>query len=672
MRLRAWPRRLKTQINQIGDFQRMDQDNKLHRRHPRLLAVKLTTISISGLFFLAGCSFSLAEDITPPPGAEVPQEMPTQPPLSGPLYPLVPPDPSAGGQIYAEKCAPCHGSSGLGDGSMAGQLPVPAPALGTEEVARVSSPAEWYTIITQGNLENRMPPFSSLTDRQRWDVVAYLYWLSSTTERIEQGQELYEEQCAACHGEKGGGDGAETASLSVKPTKFTDQQLMADISDEQLFEAISGGKAPDMPAYEDKLSPEERWAIAAYLRSLTFAPHVKVSDIPETPGPTAVTTSVPQETESVAGFGQVEGQVINTAGGEIPSDLTVTLYGFDQMQQTFSAQAQVEADGKFAFDEVAMPAGRAFLASIEYDGVPYSSDVAVVDPDLTSLVLDIPYYETTTDTSLLSVDRLHVLFEYIEPETLRVVEMYVISNPGDRTVTAAEDGQPVISYALPDGATNLQFQDGVVGERYVELPNGFGDLAVVRPGAGQHQVIYSYDLPYQNKLDFDHPIDLPVNAVVVMLPEDGIKIKSEQLSDMGTRDVQGLSYRLYSSDLLRAGSNLDFYISGRPRTGGAHFSLGSSTNLVIGLVAFGFTLILAGGWLYMRTRNGIPEQDLEETDGYPAAAEYEQDVDMLLDAILALDDQYRAGELPEEAYTKRRAELKARIRELMASKGAGE
>ena len=473
----------------------MDQNNAPNRIHSRCLAIKSTAISISILLILSACSFSLAEDITPPPGAEIPLEMPTQPPLSGPLYPLVPPDPSAGNQIYAEKCAPCHGDTGLGDGSMAGQLPVPAPALGTGQVARASTPAEWYTIVTQGNLEQRMPPFNSLTDRQRWDVIAYLYWLSSTTEGIEQGQALYQAHCASCHGVQGGGDGSEAAGLSVQPEKFTDQEFMADISNEQLFQMISDGKAPDMPDYRDELSAEDRWALADYLRFLTFTPRLKVSDIPETPTPAGTTSSeaaeLPQATETVSGFGRVDGQVISASGGEIPADLTVTLNGFDQMQQAYSAQAQVEPDGVFAFDEVAMPQGRAFLASMEFEGVAYSSDIAVVDPENMSLVLMVPYYETTTDTSLLSIDRLHLLFEYIEPETLRVVEMYIISNPGDRTVMAAEDGQPVITFALPDGATNLQFEDGTVGERYVETPNGFGDLAVVRPGAGQHQVIYS-------------------------------------------------------------------------------------------------------------------------------------------------------------------------------------
>ena len=45
---------------------------------------------------------------------------------------------------------------------------------------------------------------------------------------------------------------------------------------------------------------------------------------------------------------------------------------------------------------------------------------------------------------------------------------------------------------------------------------------------------------------------------------------------------------------------------------------------------------------------------------------------MLLDAILTLDDQYKAGELPEEAYIKRRGELKARIKELLGNSEAGE
>jgi hypothetical protein len=335
------------------------------------------------------------------------------------------------------------------------------------------------------------------------------------------------------------------------------------------------------------------------------------------------------------------------------------------MQQSFSAEAEVDEEGMYIFEEVPMPEGRAFLASLEVDGVAYSSDIAVVDAETTNMVLILPYYETTSDASQLTVDRLHLLFEYLEPETLRVVEMYIISNPGDSIVVAAEQGQAVLQYALPEEATNLQFQDGAVGERYVEMKGGFGDLAVVRPGAGQHQVIYSYDLPYKSDLDFKHAVDLPVDALIVMIPEDGIKLAGVQLNDMGTRDVQGIPYHTYSSNLLEAGSDLAIDISGRPAAGGPIVSLGSDSSLTIGLLAFGLVLIMSGGWLYLRSRNGKKDHDEQELEEESPASDGSEDVDTLLDAILALDDQYKAGDLPQEAYLKRREELKASIKDVL-------
>lgn len=621
------------------------------------------------LLVLSACSFSLADDITPPPGAEVAFEEPTQPPVSGPLYPLVKPDPAAAGATYAEKCAPCHGETGLGDGSMAGQLPVPAPALGTNAVSRKASPSEWYSIVTRGNLERRMPPFNSLSDRQRWDVVAYLYSLSTDADFIAEGEELYQFNCADCHGADGDGKGPEAAGLPVAATNFTDLKLMAEISDDLLYQAISEGKDSAMPAFTENLTSQEMWALTDYLRSLTLISHNAASETLETPAPEATESGAASQASPTAeissGLGRVEGQVVSASGGEVPAGLTVTLYGYDQMQQTFSVEAEVDEEGLYLFEDVPMPLGRAFLTSLEVDGVGYSSDIAVVDAETTNMVLVLPYYETTTDTSQLTVDRLHLLFEYIEPETLRVVEMYIISNPGDQIVVAAEEGESVLYYALPDGTTNLQFQDGLVGERYVEMEGGFGDLAVIRPGASQHQVIYSYDLPYSSELDFNHKINLPVDALIVMIPEDGIKLTGEQLTDMGARDVQGIPYHTYSSSFMQPGSDLAIDFSGRPSSPGSMVSLGSNSTLTIGLLAFGLALIVAGGWLYLRSRNGRTEQREEDYAAGSPQIDGGENADTLLDAILALDDQYKAGEIPRDAYLKRREELKASIKEVL-------
>ncbi|HJW90315.1 MAG TPA: c-type cytochrome, partial [Anaerolineales bacterium] len=82
-------------------------------------------VLLLSLLLLSACSFSLAADVTPPPGSNVQVSQPTQAPLTGPLYPLVPPNPANGAAIYADKCAPCHGLTGQGDGPQASQLPNP-------------------------------------------------------------------------------------------------------------------------------------------------------------------------------------------------------------------------------------------------------------------------------------------------------------------------------------------------------------------------------------------------------------------------------------------------------------------------------------------------------------------------------------------------------------------
>lgn len=629
------------------------------------------TTSTLILWILTACSFSLAQDIPPPPGAEVRSPVETQAPLVRQSFPLVPPNPAAGETIYQEKCAPCHGNEGRGDGPQSSQLPNPPAALAAPELARQASPAQWYAIVTQGDLERFMPPFNSLSDRQRWDVVAYALTLSTTSEQINQGARLYRENCVECHGSLGEGNGSRAGELSAVPTNFTDQALMAERSLSQLYEAINAGVPPDMPGFETWLSDEQRWALAAYLRSLTFTPSetAPVAQASET-SPTGTISITPESTQATQGIeitptppavgrpGTISGQVSNLSGGQVPLDLEITLHGFDDMQQVLTATTTVGPQGTFLFENVEMPEGRAFIASLEYQGVVYSSDVSVVTPDTTELFLPIPIYETTSDPSAVSVDRLHLLLEYADPGVLHVVELYVISNLGDRTLIAAQAGDPVLTFPLPEGAVNLQLQDGVLGERFVELPGGFGDMAAVRPAASQHQVVFSYELPYDRKLDLRHLVNLPVNAAVILLPEDGLRVIGDSLQDMGTREVQGLSYHMYSSGRIEAGSELRFTISGRPATGRTGLVLGTNSNLIIGLIAFGLALISAGTWFYMRSRYRIEPQP--EAEG-PSTLPANEDVDTILDAILALDDQFQAGELPEEAYQARRMELKARL-----------
>jgi mono/diheme cytochrome c family protein len=92
--------------------------------------------------------------------------------------------------------------------------------------------------------------------------------LAATADVLAAGRQNYGEHCRSCHGEKGDGRGEKAAELSVAPGDFTDARTMSRRADGELFWQITRGRLP-MPAFEDKLSDQERWQLVDYIR--TFA-----------------------------------------------------------------------------------------------------------------------------------------------------------------------------------------------------------------------------------------------------------------------------------------------------------------------------------------------------------------------------------------------------------------
>jgi mono/diheme cytochrome c family protein len=627
--------------------------------------------NLLAIVLLSACNLSLAADVTPPPGYQPPPE--AQAPVaatSGPVYPLVAPNPSLGESIYAEKCAPCHGATGMGDGAQADQLPNPVTAFASVETARGAVLSDWFDLVSNGNLERFMPPFQSLTDRERWDVVAYAFMLGISPEVLEKGEALYDTECAACHGDTGKGNGPDAQSLDVKPTSFANQEFMARKTNRDFFTAISNGVQDVMPAYGEKFSEEERWAIAAYLRSFSFVSTTTgqvvvtptaVHDVEETQTPEISTTpgvDVASEQPVAVSMGVVNGTIVRASEAMSDETIQVTLHGFDQMNIVLTQTTTVSADGTYAFDQVEMLEGRIFLTTVDFEGITYGSEVATVGPDTTEIVLPIEIFETSSELSLLSVDRLHFFFEFVGPEIVRVVELYIVSNPTQKTIVAPQGDQAVLSFSVPKNAANLEIQDGRIGERYLQTEDGFADTAPIRPGMGNYQVLFSYEMPYSKKLELVRKMQLATNAIVILVPENGLEIKGDTLQDAGTRDVQGMLYRLYNGSAMAAGDELKLTITGKM----VGEDLNNTTGLLVGLGALGIVLVVAGIWLYRRNAKPFDEDDLEEEDAEVVA---EENAETIMDAILTLDDLYQANELPEEAYLQRRSELKARLQNVL-------
>ena len=83
------------------------------------------------------------------------------------------------------------------------------------------------------------------------------------------GKNLYDIQCAICHGEKGDGAGYLTrdgSAYQAAPANFLSDEFKA-ASDGRYYHAIMYGKGV-MGSYADKSSYEERWKMIRYIRSL--------------------------------------------------------------------------------------------------------------------------------------------------------------------------------------------------------------------------------------------------------------------------------------------------------------------------------------------------------------------------------------------------------------------
>lgn len=234
---------------------------------PSMRPQSLLYLLLLGLvFFLGSCAPAslLPEGPTPIPTL-IPATIPasageaTESPSFAILsYPARPPSAEDGRPLYLSHCASCHGEDGVGV--------VPgARNFNDLDYMRGETPASFYAAVTEGRGE--MPAFKDvLSSDKRWDVMFYVWRFSTDTETLSVGEQIYEANCAACHGEGGTGEVLGAAD-------FTDLHLVAEQAPRDFYLIVTQGEG-SMPAWQGRLSQEERWAVIDYLRTFSYDAHL--------------------------------------------------------------------------------------------------------------------------------------------------------------------------------------------------------------------------------------------------------------------------------------------------------------------------------------------------------------------------------------------------------------
>jgi len=192
--------------------------------------------------------------------------------------------------------------------------------------------------------------------------------LPAQTPSLARGAQIYQGNCAGCHGTLGRGDGPQARGLDPKPANLADWVTLRDQSPLDYFRRVSiGVVGTAMPAFESRLSPEDRWAVALYASVLrlpspsgavppalqTFATSGKMSDLELLRALGARETG---EAEALARVARVRTVQADAAA-------TVTAQTFDRVR------AQIESTYALARTGDSSASSRAFDAYMTFEQV---------------------------------------------------------------------------------------------------------------------------------------------------------------------------------------------------------------------------------------------------------------------------------------------------------------
>jgi mono/diheme cytochrome c family protein len=219
-----------------------------------------------------------------------------------------------GRQIFDRSCLFCHGVEGKGDGPAGwflGRYAAPRPRNFTSEGFKLRSTEsgmlptdqDLFRTITQG-IPGYMPSFASLTEEERWQVIAYVKAFNPafkderrepmafgvppfapSEESIANGQRIYEQfGCMNCHGLNGKGDGPESLEgnlkdargLIIRATDLTERSSFKNGSSARdIYRSIfTGFDGAPMPSFVNQFqgngkSDRDAWDLVHYILSLS-------------------------------------------------------------------------------------------------------------------------------------------------------------------------------------------------------------------------------------------------------------------------------------------------------------------------------------------------------------------------------------------------------------------
>jgi mono/diheme cytochrome c family protein len=550
-----------------------------------------------------------------------------------------------GERIFAENCTECHGNAGRGDGPMAAEVPVPIPNFTDPTFVEARSPQALYDVIAEGRMENLMPPWKeALSEQEIWDAAAFVWSLHLDAAALARGAAAYEQGCAECHGSEGTGAG------ETPPPDLAGKQWLANSQSEYL-EAVTAATHPPV----EGLSDAEIELAAEIARDFSLGFGLAATN--------------------VGGEGTIDVLVENATTGEKPGGLPVRLYMFEGDSFVSSRAAETDADGRARFEALPSDASWVYIAEVQYNDLPFSSDIQQFEDPTAAVEIALPVYDGGGVAEDIRVERAHWVLNLSSPQRLDVGEIYILSNTGDRVYDGEEgdDGvRRVLALAVPENANNVGVEGAELGERFLVEGNAVIDTMPMAPG--QRQILIRYSLPIEDgRVELSHPIAYAVDHLNLLVPDLGMTVEAPGWDEGEAMPSQEGSYRNFARTNLEPGEESGATLSDIQADmlipPGDHPAVGreivdsQATPGISGQPYFPYLVILVGiivlalGTVYALRRQKHADEQAPQLR--------EQQRQILIQDLADLDDDYESGELSRSDYESERRMLKAQLIALM-------
>lgn len=357
----------------------------------------------------------------------------------------------------------------------------------------------------------------------------------------------------------------------------------------------------------------------------------------------------------------IKGKVINKTGGETPvPDGEVRLRKFVDEAPREDVSGRTDENGEFEFAGLSTGETETHYVLFKYANVDYFTGPVKLENDDDEETADVDVYEVTESNADVKLTLHHIVVDFEDSSTLKVREILLFENSGDRTYVGDTEFSPgkkeTATFTLPAGATAFQEEQGIFSAFFETTADGIKDSMPVVPG--DRQVAYGYSVKVSgDDFAFERPLDFDTPDFSLLVQDTGVKVAAPTLTSQGSSQGEGgQNFLHFVGKDLKRGEKIEANLSG----------LGSGRTVfywvLIGLLAVPVAATI-GVPLLRRRRRDRELADPERTEAAQIRALDKERRDLVA-AIAALDDRHEAGQLKTDEYKKVRSERKRKLVEV--------